>query len=228
VTDEANSIGREHEEFADSDGAYVLGSLSPADRVAFERHLEHGDRCQAQVTDLMVLPELLALVSAIAYAEPAAPALDPVVPLLNAIRARRRRRRLVAITAAALAAACLVTVTTLVVQTPSQSTAVATNQLALTALVTSPVRATAEVTDVTWGTSIKLHCTYDAASSYLPGEWYSLTVESRAGQSMTLGTWHVVPGKTMTFPAGTALHKGDIKTITIDSGDGKALLQLQL
>ena len=40
-------------------GVYVLGALSPAQRVAFERHMATCAECQAEVNDLAVLPGLL-------------------------------------------------------------------------------------------------------------------------------------------------------------------------
>ena len=49
----------EHEH---DDGAYVLGALSPEDRVAFERHLPGCRECQRSVRELAGLPGLLARV----------------------------------------------------------------------------------------------------------------------------------------------------------------------
>ena len=44
---------------AHSDAAYVLGSLSPTDRLEFERHLPDCDRCRRSVAELAGLPGLL-------------------------------------------------------------------------------------------------------------------------------------------------------------------------
>ena len=49
----------EHEH---EDGAYVLGALSPEDRVAFERHLPGCPECAQSVRELAGLPGLLARV----------------------------------------------------------------------------------------------------------------------------------------------------------------------
>ena len=57
---EEMGVGRMSCEFAHHDGAYVLGSLSPADRSAFERHLAGCADCALGVRELAGLPGLLA------------------------------------------------------------------------------------------------------------------------------------------------------------------------
>ena len=46
-------------EFAHFGGPYVLGSLSPADRSAFERHLAGCAECAQSVSEFAGLPGLL-------------------------------------------------------------------------------------------------------------------------------------------------------------------------
>jgi len=53
-----------HAPYADWDAAYVLGSLSPAERLEFETHLEGCGRCRASVAELSGLPGLLARLDA--------------------------------------------------------------------------------------------------------------------------------------------------------------------
>ncbi|WP_125778031.1 anti-sigma factor family protein [Antribacter gilvus] len=57
-------MNREHLAFADWDGAYVLGALTPADRRAFEEHLLTCERCRTAVAELAPLPGLLARTAA--------------------------------------------------------------------------------------------------------------------------------------------------------------------
>ena len=45
--------------FAHDDAAYVLGALSPAERLEFERHLGRCDDCTRAVRELAGLPGLL-------------------------------------------------------------------------------------------------------------------------------------------------------------------------
>jgi hypothetical protein len=216
------------DEFVDFDGAYVLGALSAGDRERFETHLIGCAHCRARVAELSDLPELLSLVPASAYALDAEPAPDPVISMLDALRARQRRRRWVGAAVAAVAAACLITVTAFIAHTPAKNkpAAAIASPVTMSAVTPAPIHATIEVADVAWGTSIRVHCTYDEAVSYPPDEEYSLVVRNRAGQTDDLGTWALVGGKVTTFPAGTAFHKSDIASITIDTAKGAPLLEL--
>lgn len=214
--------------FIEFDGAYVLGALSTDERDAFEAHLLECDECRSRVDELIGLPELLALVPADAYLA-STPTADPVVALLATARARRRRRRWTTAAVATAAAACLITGTALITDQSTQhhpAAVAVTPQATMTAVAASPIHATVAVASVAWGTSIKLTCTYDQGVSYPPDESYSLVVRSRSGQSENLGTWTLVAGRVTTFPAGTALHKSDIESISVDTADGAPLLQL--
>lgn len=98
------------------DAAYVLGSLSPADRREFESHLGECLLCRRAITELSGVPALLShldhdvLASFDEVAEipgiPAAQAPPPqLLPtLLATVRRRRRRARLGWISSAAAAA----------------------------------------------------------------------------------------------------------------------------
>lgn len=219
----------EHDEFAEYDGAYVLGALSGEERAAFEVHLTGCERCRAAVAELADLPGLLATVPAADFPHSREPVGDPVVTLLATARARRRRQRWFTAVGAAAAAAVIVVVTVVVTHTASSAPKpnAAPPALAMSAVVPAPIHATIQVTPVAWGTSIRLQCTYDEEPSYPNDEQYALIVRTRAGQTENLGSWGLVPGKVTNFPAGTALHKADIKSISVDTADGTTLLQLQ-
>ena len=96
------------------DAAYVLGSLSGAERREFEAHLATCARCSAAVTELSGIPALLAQLTADeveALDEPAteAPPLRPEVldSLLQKVEWRRRRTRRFSVITLAAAAAVL-------------------------------------------------------------------------------------------------------------------------
>ena len=98
--------GHEHE-----DGAYVLGALSPEERVAFERHLPDCAECARSVRELAGLPGLLARVPV----EIVDPELEPLpVPetLLPAVvrQARQSQRRRRWVTSALVAAAAAIAI----------------------------------------------------------------------------------------------------------------------
>lgn len=97
--------------FVRDDGAYVLGALTPAERLDFERHLADCADCRRRVQELAGLTGLLARVSPQVLADRAGDDDVPPVPesllasLLGDVRRDRRRRRWLV---AGLAAAAVV------------------------------------------------------------------------------------------------------------------------
>jgi hypothetical protein len=97
--------------FAHDDGAYVLGSLTPTERLEFERHLAGCSGCSRRVRELAGLTGLLARVPSEVLDEVDPDAAPPVpgslLPgLVGTVRRdRRRRRRATAGLAVAAAAA---------------------------------------------------------------------------------------------------------------------------
>ncbi|HKV19014.1 MAG TPA: zf-HC2 domain-containing protein, partial [Mycobacterium sp.] len=94
------------------DAAYVLGSLSGAQRREFEAHLATCPRCSAAVAELSGIPALLAQLTpeeVEALDDPATEAPPPGSEMLDTLlaeveRRRRRSRRISVITLAAAAA----------------------------------------------------------------------------------------------------------------------------
>ena len=75
--------------YATWDAAYVLGSLSSAERREYEAHLETCDRCRAAVAELSGMPALLGLldvddVRALDDEQPEPPPLRPEVLAVGA------------------------------------------------------------------------------------------------------------------------------------------------
>jgi len=106
----------DNHEYAMWDAAYVLGSLSPSDRLEFEAHLSVCPLCSQAVAELSGMPALLSkldggTVAAInagdQAAEPSAPAPNLLPSLLFAVRRQRRRSRLMTWSATSAAAAVL-------------------------------------------------------------------------------------------------------------------------
>ncbi len=86
--------------YAEWDAAYVLGSLTPDERLEYERHLETCARCTAAVAELVGLPGLLAKLpadQAVEIAEPDgrrdARSESTLASVAHRVRHRRRRRR---------------------------------------------------------------------------------------------------------------------------------------
>jgi hypothetical protein len=211
----------EHDRFAHDDAAYVLGALSAEESAAFEAHLATCMICQDAVAEISELPALLAGVTeadlpdtTVGSAPP-----DTLLPsLLRAARRQRMRRRWVGAAAAGLAAAAIVSLSVALVGDGGTGNAHAHsgNQLAMTALVSSPVEATAQLQDAGWGTQITLDCTYH--SSYTPDVSYHLVVHDTHGATTSAGSWQLSPGRTTHFVGGTSVRRSDIASIDIVAG----------
>ena len=110
-------IGPPEDRYAMWDAAYVLGSLSAAQRREFETHMAHCPACRSAVADLSGVPTLLSQldrdeVAAIDQSGPAPEMSAELLPsLLATVRWRRRRTRVVTWVASTAAAACPVAVT---------------------------------------------------------------------------------------------------------------------
>lgn len=91
--------------FREWDVAYVLGSLSPGDRQAYERHLDACPSCEREVCLLVGTAGLLSRVPAdwaVQSLQPSEALPDTVLPRL--VRAARRKRLVVTATAVLVAA----------------------------------------------------------------------------------------------------------------------------
>ena len=227
--------------FTHDDAAYVLGALSPAERLEFERHLAGCDDCSRSVRSLAGMPGLLDLADVSVLEHPPT---DPPLPatllpaLTRAVEARRRRRTAVVAGLAAAAAAVVALSVPLVLDrddappatapgSSSPSSDVETRTLA--PLGEAPIRATLGLEQVMWGTRMLLTCTYDPGSVdfELPDEVdYLLYVRAKDGRTEQVGSWRSVAGTTMRVPAATSVVRGDIATVEVRTSDGRVVLRL--
>lgn len=91
--------------FREWDVAYVLGSLSPGDRQAYERHLDACPSCEREVCLLVGTAGLLSRVPADWAVQSLQPSETlPATVLPRLVRAARRRRLVVTATAVLVAA----------------------------------------------------------------------------------------------------------------------------
>lgn len=207
--------------FVHDDAPYVLGMLSTDERAAFEEHLAGCAECAARVAEIADLPALLATVP---FDEVVDEVPDTLLPgLLRRAGVERRRRNWLTAGLAGVAAACLIALAIAV--WPSGPTSPAPHPRAMSALVASPVRATAALVDKGWGTEIDLVCQYDGSTP--PGGYsYGLSVTDTSGATTPLGSWTIVPGKDITFASGTALRRDQIASVQITVGE-TPILQLR-
>jgi hypothetical protein len=230
-------------EYAELDGSYVLGSLSPGERQDYERHLATCESCARSVRELAGLPGLLSRVDPVILES--APVAEPVpatlLPSLVREVGRVRRRRLFATVGVAAAAAIAVIATTLAslgggappaASPPSSnpsSTAVPAS-LSMIPVGGAPVTGSLAFTRVGWGTKLDLTCSYrpdwEGYQELPAAATYGLFVVTREGTTEQVGTWRAIGGKTMHFSAGTAAKEGDIASVEVRTPTGKPVLRL--
>lgn len=227
-------------DYATWDAAYVLGSLSSAERREFEAHLSDCPSCSQSVSELSGIPALLSqldagTVAAIdagdrpAESSAAAPNLLP--SLLSTVRRRRRRSRVAAWSVGSVAAALLAI--GVFVAVAHQSPTSAPPQASVAALPMSQVGTTALASTVSlssqhWGTFIDLNCVCLAPVN-AHHDTLAMVVVSRDGAHTQLATWVASPGHTAN-PAGSISTPVDqIAAVQIVSADnGRVLLQRSL
>lgn len=227
--------------FAHDDAAYVLGALSPVERLDFERHLRGCDDCTRAVRELAGLPGLLRRVEASVVEHPPVdePVPDTLLPRLSreVRRARRRRTRAAAGLAAAVAAVIVSVVVSQVGDGDASTPDVPGASSSPSGVVAEtmdpvgdvPVRGSVTLEQVTWGTRLGLTCTYDPDSvgyQLPPTVGYTLFVRTRDGRTEQVGSWRSVGGMTMQLSAATAASREDIASVEVRAPDGRVVLRL--
>lgn len=200
-----------------------------------------------------VPPELVAAVAAGAGLtdeafrpdhEPPAVLLTDLLRVARREEALRRRRRWVA---GGLAAAAVVAGVLVLPGSPvpvpwrtAERAPVVTEAIELSPVTETSVTASVYLDDVAWGTRIDLVCRHsgepgDGAGgpSAVPtgpyGEGsapaaYSLVVRDAEGGTEEVATWGPVPGREVTVPASTGLHRDEIVEVELRAADGTVLL----
>lgn len=229
------------------DAAYVLGSLSSAERREYENHLSGCTPCRSAVAELSGMPALLTLLSGedVASIDDGGFEPPPMRPqlldeLLDQVSRRRRRARwrtglVSAAAAAVLAGVLLIGVksgpATLRAPEPPQASAIS---LSMTPVAPSSLAATVSVTSLGWGTHIEMTCTYreaatDSGSTDGNGDELAMFAVSRDGQRIQLATWVALEGATATPAGSTSIPIDEIAAVQIANvGNGEVLLQRNL
>ena len=231
-----------HDEYTMWDAAYVLGSLSSAERREFEAHLADCPLCPSAVGELSCMPALLsqldrALLAAIddrSGAEPLLP--DELLPLLLAkVSWRRRRSRIVTWTAGAAAAAVLA-IGVLVgvaghsptsVPTPPQAS-VSVQPMAMAQVGTDRLASTISLSGQQWGTFIAMNCVCLAPLN-AHHDTLAMVVVGRDGSHTRMATWVANPGHTATPAGSISTPVAQIASVQVVSADdGQVLLERSL
>jgi anti-sigma factor RsiW len=233
------AMGDNHR-YAMWDAAYVLGSLSAAERREFEQHMAACPACREAVADLSGVPALLSQLDrqeVAAMDEPGAtppPEISPeVLPsLLATVRWRRRRTRIATWMAAAavvLGIGGFVAVENFssLPGMPAQQQVTAASQ-PMAQISTNLLTSTVQVNSEHWGTSINLNCVCLAPLN-AHHDTLAMVVVGRDGSQTRLATWVAEPGHSAS-PAGSISTPVDqiaaVQVVAADSG--QVLLQRAL
>jgi len=226
--------------FTHDAAAYVLGALSPAERLDFEKHLTRCDGCTRGVGELAGLPGLLGRVDAsvLEHAPVDEPVPDTLLPAL-AREVRRRARRRTFVAAGSLAAVLAIAVPWGLSQlgddggqastvpgsgsSPSGATAREMDPVG-----DVPVHAKLTMEAVAWGSRLELMCTYDPESPEYqpPVVRYALFVRTRDGRAEGVGSWRSESGRTTRLTAATSEALADIASVEVRTLDGRVVLRL--
>jgi hypothetical protein len=231
--------------YADRDGSYVLGALSPAERLDFEEHLAGCADCARSVRELAGLPGLLARVdrAVLEQSPDEAPLPETLLPaLLGEVRRSRRRRSLLAAGAAAAAVAAVTvpmavsgafdgSATPVAGPSAGSGSPVTVVRRAMAPVGNSQVRASVTFASVAWGTRLQLTCTYDPkkGGNQAPGTskmTYGLFVRTRDGRTQQVGTWRSISARTTRVTAATSATTKDIASVEVRTADGRPVLSL--
>jgi hypothetical protein len=228
--------------YATWDAAYVLGSLSSAERREYEAHLETCQRCRSAVAEISGIPALLAMldledVRALEDETPDTPPLRPEVldSVLDKVRWRRRRSRwlmsaAVGVAAALLAVGLVIAIRPETVGLENYTPQETVQALEMTKVSTTPINASISLTGFGWGTRIDMACTYgDWGQRDAPPQNLGMVVVGRDGSHTQVATWLGLSGATALPSATTPIQKDEIAAVQLVSPDsGKVLLEKQL
>ena len=227
--------------YAQDPAAYVIGSLSPAERLEFEKHLGDCDDCTRAIRELAGLPGLLGRVEPSVLEHPGVdrPVPDTLLPTLSRqVRRTRRRRTLIAAAVAVAVVAVLVPVLVWQLGAPDRSQPDAPGDSSDSPALVSepmhpvgdvPLKASVTLESVTWGTRLGLTSTYDrwAMEKRLPPSMdYTLCVRTWDGHTEEVGSWRSVDGMTMEVSGATSATRDDISSVQVRAPNGRVVLRL--
>ena len=225
------------DDYATWDAAYVLGSLSPADRREFEAHLAGCPFCGQAVAELSGMPALLSkldgdTVAAINAGDQTAEPPNLLPSLLATVGRRRLRSRLVTWSAASAAAAAVLAIGLffgVASHTPTSSPPQASaSALPMSQVGTKALASTVSLSSQHWGTFIDLNCVCLAPVS-AHHDKLAMVVVSRDGTHTQLATWVADPGHTANPAGSISTPVEQIAAVQIVAADsGQVLLQRSL
>lgn len=222
-------------------GAYLLGSLDPAERADFAAHLSHCPYCLREVGQLAGLPGLLARSPGPPRGVRQMPVVPPrtaasgeerpgtVIAALREIHRRRARRRGLLAAAFVLVAAVGVggtTVTERALARPTTGVSAAA-QLPVQMhpmAAEEDVSAALAVNDKAWGTEVIMRCHYQGGGEHSP-PIYVLVARTADGSSAELARWKAIPDKDVVLATATDLTRQRLTALEVRDDHGDLVLR---
>jgi anti-sigma factor RsiW len=201
-------------------GAYLVGSLDPAERVEVEQHLATCATCRSEMAELAPLPGVLGRIDAAEARDrllmPSPDLLSRALAAVDAHEQHERRRLLRWKTAAAAAAVVAVLAGVL----PQLITSgVDDKQMAVVTGVAAA--GTGSMHQRAWGTAVHLELT-----GLPPASGYRAYATARDGRTEVAANWGASPDGRATVVGTTAIPRDELASIDIRTVDGRPLLKL--
>jgi anti-sigma factor RsiW len=224
------------DEYTMWDAAYVLGSLSSAERREFETHMTGCPLCRSAVGELNGMPALLSQLdrgelAAIDEADVERLLPDELLPsLLTKVNWRRRRSRIVSWTAGAAAAAVLAVGVLVGGAGPSPTSVPTAPQASVSVqpmaqVGTNRLASTVSLSSQQWGTFISMNCVCLAPLN-AHHDTLAMVVVGRDGSHTRAATWVANPGHTATPTGSISTPVDQIASVQVVSADdGQVLLE---
>jgi hypothetical protein len=229
------SPGGTHE-YALWDAAYVLGSLSGAERREYEAHLRSCQPCTDAVGELGGVPALLSQIDR-TYVDTIdehgphfelPPLRDEVLAKVNSHRRRSRALTWTLAAAAAVAIGVFVAIESNPMATAPVRQEDAASALTMTPTTPVPLTATVTLSGRAWGTRIDVNCGYTAGqpdTDYGGGDdKLAMIAVGRDGSHIQLATWTAHAGTPASLEGSTSMPIDQIASVQIVSANAGAVL----
>jgi len=203
-------------------GAYLLGHLTPEERVGLEAHLDGCADCRAELAELRPVAAALAAADPAHLGTPPAPPPDLADRVFAQVRDARRleRRRKLSLRLGAGIAAVVVALSVFVVTRPDRPSRADKEDFAFTAL---PAGVEALATLYTYKTDprVEVWIEYEGLT---PGVTYAVWVERATGERVRCGTFDAIEGRHHTVLA-SKVSRDEAAAVGLTSTDGTQVLR---